>query len=438
MAIMSDQQLWVEMIEKAIVRIPGTRRSQDVLPFGHSRDKMQLEIAFTASVWAYRCALILANAGNEIPWGIEENSDLLPDTNPAVFLIDSADDRTNFSDVYRDTILDKKIYGEAFWLMIFVGTILIRYARLPAAQTRPIYRSGRLSHFEFNNGFELINYSIEEVVHFREYGSLAEPVTPMQVAMDKIQIDQNMDTTNVSFFGNYAIPTYAWVADQHMYDKDLERYSSWWNKLLRNGIKRWRAAFMGGGFKPFRLQSPVSELALKDLREDMGIHISAAFGVPPNLVGALETANRSTWEQMQVSMHHNVVIPDSRVDAGVINAQMVVHLPTNGKFKFLTSRIEVLREERNSKSKRIMEQWSGGLIDHSTALSELDYSQDQAGPGLVAGSRTPGGDSATILKEVEKAFSKAQRMKAEGRILDFEYVSGVLSEHIVNQIRELV
>ena len=428
---------------KALVTIPGMKSNNERVGFGRNNSKETQVRVYTASVWAYRCAKIIANSLSIMPWGMFMGDDQLPKTHPAVKQMDFVNETDNLKESYRDIAIDYNIFGYAIWRMQVVGNFMIRFSRIPAKETELLPTEPELpvDSFQWTRAGRQIIIPIEETCYFRDYGARYShrPDSPYKVIVDKARSEQAIDATVVSHFEQYGIPPYLLSSPQNLSDKDMQRYKGWWDKLAKNVTKRWKAFFVGGGLVATRLRAPIKELSLEELRKAIAREVCAAMGVPPAIAGAIETANRATWRQQLISMQHHTVAPLAGVIEGVINAIMQPFLFESPEFKFLPEKVELLQEERSGKSERIQGEVEQGIISIEAANKELGYTIDMLGTP-TADSAGNGVTKAFHHGEIEREWKtfqrKAIRSLNNGTEELFEFRSQIIPEGLLKMVVE--
>ncbi len=427
---------------KALVTIPGKTKS-NTLPFGRKASADTVARSYTASVWAYRCARIVANIMSTMPWGLFEGTEEVEKTHPGVKQLLFVNEKDNFPDLIKSTTLDIKIHGFAVWWLEIFGTTLVRYRRIPAKELRAEPMNGEQEPIGFTwtrAGVQSF-ISRQDVAYFKTYGALRshEPDGSFTLITDKARSEQNIDQTVVTHFNEYAIPPYVMTSEGNITEKDMKRYKGWWEKLLKSVAKRWNIAFVGGGLKPVRLRAPMRELDLKPLRESLAREICAAIGVPPAIAGLTESVNRSTFKEMLVSMQHLTIHPQGVMIAGVINTEVMPFVFGTPEFRFQPEQVELLQEEKSEKSKRVIAEVEAGIITAEAANKELGYTSADL-PKLVTVTAPAAGDNVTkgrfesnVLNEWVLFQSKALRMIEAGNNQNFNFNSLIIPQQQLNQ-----
>lgn len=430
--------------EKALVSIPGERLNPKYGQFGRTGTGSKLEKAYTASVWSYRCANILGNNSASMPYGFEKNGELVTDTY-AEELFGFVNEKSNWEDLIRNTVIDMNVHGRGFWFPDVVGGMVIRITRLPASQMSPndMDQDGQEpSDWLWTRGAFQSEIRSDQLITFRLYGSTEDdPDSPTRIITEKAYGEQKIDELTTVHFDHSAIPPYMMSSEQRVSDTDLKRYDAWWKKRLDGVANKLRVAWAGSGLKPFRMRAPLKEMVLKELREIIRLEICAAYGVPLAIAGGSESIFKATWVQQVISMHHMKIIPDLKLMAGVINAELMPLIDPNLIFKFLPEKAELLQEERTARSERVLSEWKAGLINQDKALMLLNYEPEDAGPGLKVEAIGTQEISAPKIGsgDIEKAQvrKKAIRLIEENGNLDgFEFTPRFLDHDEVFQIVE--
>ena len=431
--------------EKAAwTHIPGESLNPRFGQFGRTTQGKSIAKAYTASVWAYRCCNILGNNSAGMPWGFFRKDEKIEGTY-AQNLFEFVNSKSNWEDIMRNTVIDINNYGRGFWLPNFSNKMMVSFMRIPASQMTP--NDNRQDGQEpdewyWTRGAFQSLIPADAMAVFKLYGSEEDnPDSPMRIVAEKNYTEQKIDEMAVAHFDRGAIPPYIMASDQNVADRDLERYDSWWRRKFEGVMNKLRVGWVGGGLKPIRMTAPLKEMVLKELREVIRLEVCAAFGVPLAIAGGSETIFKATWVQQVNTMHHMKIIPDLKLMAGVINAQMMPLIEPGLEFRFLPEDSELLQEERTARSDRTLAEWDSGLISQEKALEILHYEPTDAGPGLVTKTaQLPAKEPPRLeAKNVEKAMvrRKAKRLFEErGDLEGFEFQSDILEHDEVFRIVE--
>ncbi len=418
---------------KAIISIPGEVLNRTI-PFGRSGRGRKLGLAYTASAWVFRCCAAIGNEIADMPWQMKVGDEVLDEDHPAVEKMQAMNSDDNLLDVLRDTVADWKLYGYSVWLPHMLGDRLGHTERLLSNQVTLKGTKRGVSHIEWNDEGFMHEIAREKIILFTSYGALSkiDPDSPVRVILEKARAEQAIDTTVMRHFLDYGIPPYLLQTDQAIFPKDMDRYQSWWEEKMAGISRRWRVLFAGGGLKPFRLRAPIKELALKELREEMRVDICGAFGVPPSIIGAKETAAKSTWRQHMVMFHHNQINPDARYMAGVMNQSLMPMMFEQPKFEFLPEKVEVLQEERSAKSERVVAEVEAGILSRQAAAEILGYEPDQVGEAPIEVTRefAANAEREKLGRKLKKAAKAGSEIKAVG------FISEILTSGEIEDIKD--
>jgi phage portal protein BeeE len=168
------------------------------------------------------------------------------------------------------------------------------------------------------------------------------------------------------------------------------------------------------------------------LKAETRTDICGAFGVPPSIVGAKETASKATWKQHMVMFHHNTINPDARYFGGVLNQDLMPLMFDQPKFEFLPEKVEVLQEERTAKSERVVAEVEAGILNRFAAAEILGYEPHQVGeaPMDVTKEFSEKSEKRALRREIKKFMKKNPNLKT------FEFRSQILSPDRILEIME--
>jgi len=325
------------------------------------------------SPWVYRCVQIRARGMAAINWSIIKDDKENPDCEFA-YRLWNVNPEQNWADLIMATEADMCIFGRAYWLKVrndngnVVGLIRLNPATVEIREDKD---GGFYFIHTLDN--DVRHYNRGEIVYFRNYHptNAFEAVSPLDAAMQAIEVDIASDKQLKHFFENRAMPDYVIVL-QGNNPKELKRLSAFWEKEFKGPENAHKTGWLGGGADVKKIGAVPKDLALSDLRAETRRAICAAFGVPPALVGAWEAANYATIREQRQSLYTEVLIPEARYLAGVINAELAPEFD-DGEFVWKFEELPALQEDANSKAKRLAWLVEAGIIKPEVAAVELGY-----------------------------------------------------------------
>jgi HK97 family phage portal protein len=403
--------------------------------FGRIKNDYESALSMTASVWVARCLQLLGSSITGIDWNLRKNEgDYLKKDHPSVITMREVNDEANWADTINALMHDISLFGIGYWGLNLAGDRIIGYGRLNPLITKINADHEGIQDITHGTGKNRKTYSREEVVIFRQFDPLNDigGLGNSTVAIDKAKTEQNSDKFIAKFFENWAVPPVVMTTDRDVKQTTLDRYVEFWNQLMSGITNAFKVAFVGHGLKPTKIGYSLSEIALKDVRGEMKREICAAFGVPPGLAGAVETANRATWKQQIVSLHHHTVKPKADYIKSVIDAEMMPRLFDEPEFIWRYDKLDFLEEE--NKEARMAMLVKNGILKPEAAAVRLGYDQDEAGHGVVLDQAAAGGLAITKTQEYLKFRTKAINHFKENGNSEFKFASEIISKNEIENI----
>lgn len=321
--------------------------------------------AFAINSWVYSCVSEIMGATASAPLKVQtKRGEDWEDTKatPLGTLLDYVNASEDQFALIEATAGWLALFGNAFWRLISSkpGGKPIAIQVLPAHQVsiRPGQgkRSGVIAGYTLraDNGVKT-EFDDTEVVHFKLFGPTdpAFGMSPIRVLETKINAATAADRFNYAFYKGGGLPTAVLISERDLTPEQAKEYQ------VR--YADWRAQSRNDGRplvtdKGTRLEVPgtnpdtvtVTELP-KILRED----ICAVFGVPPAVVGILEYANFSNYQEQRNSFYSKTVQRYWRRICSALNEQLVPLFGDGIQVIFDTSAIEAMQPDFLGKASAI-------------------------------------------------------------------------------------
>ena len=343
---------------KVIGNIPWLREH-----FLQAADR-NLSTLYRESPWVFRAVDIRATLLSSIPFQvlddndneIEELQDLLAEFNP----------ETNWVEAVQALAADRLIFGRAVWQKVMVND-RIRFLQRLAPPTLEftkdqIKRDG-------------VVIPRKELLLFNAYdpeGTLA-PVSPLYACRHEARVDVAATKQLTSFFRQGALPDMVFSLETTD-PNQIKRVSAAW-QLEHGGVEQFhKTAFVGGGAKPQQMGFAPDELALSDIKASARMSIAAAFGVPPTMLGAMDTDTRAVAEKDRKQLLADVIVPEAEAIAGVINAELMPQLSEGkGRFEWDFAAVEALQADRLEQAQALQILVAAGAISPQQMAEEMGF-----------------------------------------------------------------
>ena len=366
---------------KAIVTLPGWQADK-VWERGEGVSTTDLIKAYKASVWAYACITIRADAIAGVEWEIVPETDEdspLQATHPAVQTLKEVNPEMNGNDLMRATESDLDIFGVAYWLKAR-GQATQRIKGLMRLNPSTIKLE---ADSEGIKGFTQRlpgrasadrTFPREDVMYFREYDPFNDlgGLSKLSVAMAAVNAGVNAAEYTAAFFKNYAIPPIVFSSDQSIDESTLDKIVAAWKRAFGKKENQHRAGFTTHGMKPNIIGYPTKDLALAEILAEVRRDVCAVFRVPPAIAGAWEAANFAASREQMKALIINAIKPRGEYLSGVIEAEYLDEFQPGLRFKWRWDKLEVMAEDQQIEAERHATLVREGIEDPQAAAEELE------------------------------------------------------------------
>lgn len=179
-----------------------------------------------------------------------------------------------------------------------------------------------------------------------EYEGLCGSTT----AGDAINGDILSNSYNNAFFGNSGIPIGTLECERRLTDDEIELLRSQWEKSHKGTKNASRVAILFGGIKFNYLQRSPKDMEFSNQKKLFREEILAGYGVPPVLVGLLESVNYGNAKEQKKLFWQGTMTPKLRSLAERFTLEFGLN-GTSRKFMFDLSGVDALQEDEEIKSR---------------------------------------------------------------------------------------
>ena len=402
------------------------------------------------SPWALRCIDIRAKSLASIPWDVWEGDSPVEDTHPYKQLLIEVNPEMNNPDLLAATESDLNVFGQAFWKKIGGGPSFLQ--RINPAMMKVISDDKGVAGFQQTPDTTLIPRN--KVIFFHNYDPENDfgGLSPLNSVKDPLEVEIAANEHLKDFFDNRAMPDLIMSLETNN-TNEIKRIADQWKREFSGSGKQHKTGWVGGGAEPNEIGYAPRDLALAEVREEARRQICAGFGVPPALVAAWEAANYATIREQRQSLYTEVLFPEARYMAGVINAELS---PLFGdvEFRWDFTKVDAMQDTEDARTKRLVWLVDGRVIKPEVAALELGYdSEDVPEPLPVpefggsadnnnnigrASSPPPTSDDRKTENALRKWRRKALNRLRDGKdaLCNFEseFVAPILSDAIKVQL----
>lgn len=350
-------------------------------------------------VWVYRCVAKKGESIGSVPWKVYRKASATNERehlqdHPFQKLIDRPNpymDRTQF---FVQWMGDLDLGGNSFWEIVPEGG---RFGNPPIAfwRMRPDWTTPRpgkeafLRDYQFDSGKGKPDYyEIERVGHMK----YVDPVDPyygmsvIQAAARTILTENAAIGWNKSILDNSGVPNgILKVPAQTILNQDKSELQENIEEEFATEERRHRPMILWGGMEWESMALTQKDMDFLDQRRYNKYEICSVFGVPPQVVGALENPTYSNYSAARLAFWEDTVIVLLDWLKAFLNSRIAPLYGPDIEIDYDLSRVPAMREAFKE------------LVDTAKVLHEMHYPinmiSERLGLGMDA---VPWGDAAYI------------------------------------------
>ena len=323
--------------------------------------------AITRDVWLYSSIYTIASNAAMLPFGVFKRK---PTTKGSEYEMDETDQLTILFNqpVIADKLTNFKMTGitlmEAmFWSLELSGRLYLQC--FPnKSNPREIYildprrMTPKKDSKKYVTGWEYLvdgkpePLSVEEIVFYRYYNPADEynGLSGATPAGDAINSNISSNEYNNSFFNNSGIPALALETEKRMTDEEADSLAMRWGKQFKGSKKSHKTAVLYGGLKATILQRSPKDMEFTKQKQLNREETLSAIGVPPVMVGLLESVNYGNSKEQRKSFWQNTLKPKLFGLAQHLSLEFGLD-GFKRKFMYDLSGVEALQEDEEIKSR---------------------------------------------------------------------------------------
>lgn len=289
-------------------------------------------------------------------------------------------------DVLMDgTVLSLAIDGNAYWLPAANGNgDIVELYWVPHTAVEPMTNDRGnpfITHYEYTAGGETTRLEVDELLHFRDGIDPQCPqkgLSPIRSILREIWTDKEAATFTAALLRNGGIPGIVVSPAESDYEISQEEGEAIEAKLEGKFTRtsRGKPIVMLGPTKIEQFGFSPQELDLSPLRDIAEERVTAAYGIPAAVVGfgtgLQSTKVGATMRELRQLAWWNGVIPMQRIIAGEITRQLASVYDV-AEVIFDNEAVEALRENADSKARRMADLVRASIITRADARQELGY-----------------------------------------------------------------
>jgi HK97 family phage portal protein len=330
----------------------------------------ELALAYASNVIAHRCVDLRSQKVAEMPRRLvnKRTGEVVKD-HP--FL-----DAVRLSNkVHRKSIFylwqnAKCIHGETYFLKTtdtFGRPLMMQW--LNPTATEPFVFGGRILYFEYYDdaigaqGTQIPTWQVMYDYYHNPSDDL-RGLSPMQVALEPINVMNSIQAYQLSFFQNDATPGGLIGAKQGtiLQKSDQDRLLKWWQEQLQGVRKRFKPVFLPFPLEWQNVQQPPSP-EHTDIERAQIRKICDVFGVPVPLVDYDQARYQFSGEHPKM-LYENTIIPDCEVIAEHVNNELLPFFDDSDtvRFEFEYDKVRALIDDQTKRTTAINARQMAGNI----------------------------------------------------------------------------
>lgn len=368
--------------------VPAFRNGQPT--FKDWSGELGVKEGYKANVWVYRCVSTLASLASSVPWVVyrkqrgENSKPWVPvEGHDLEQLLQRPNPFFSGQDLIELLTQHMNLDGNAYWLINEVRGKPVELWPVLPFQMYPIPdQQDFLYGYKYYNGDREITLPPQAVTHFRflDPSNLWLGMAPLKAAGKTVDADVEALNWNKSALENRAVTDGVFT-----YKGSTPLNPTNWKEAIKLIKQEW------AGSRNARKPMVLSEFEYQDMAKspkDMDFiegrklnreEICAAFKVPPIVVGILDNASYSNYDQALKALWTITIIPFLEDIRSGINLDITPRFGDDLKADFDTSVIDALNEDTNEKWKRYFEAVDRGLLTINEAREKMGYEPIEGG-----------------------------------------------------------
>lgn len=355
--------------------------------------------AYVASVWAFRCIALKANAVAKMPWRVVD-----------------ARTRKEIADHPLADALRRnpRLFRKWPWALDIWGECFVEKVRNAYHYPRDLQwlnpmgvdvdtTTGRVSAINYMPpaGGQYVTFSPDDVAFARTDNPFDDlrGLSPFITVMTEIGIDADLSRTVRSFYANDARPGMVFVPKTNIGTTEAQRFIDYWKANFQGAKNAGKPVVM-----PFEMDlKEVQRAPTADdvtLRESMRREIAAAFGVPLSLAGAWDEAQYQSLPEQRQSFYEETIMALCMDIADDINVQIMPFFDGSARaeFEWVFDDILALSAAGKLRSEALAKDLASGGITVNQYRQEKGYEPIPTGNVLYV----PAGVVVTKLEDLGK------------------------------------
>lgn len=291
---------------------------------------------------------------------------------PASILWETPNDFYDQSTMLSGLAISDTIKGDTYFVKIrniFGEVIQMWYVPhwMMRPQWPPDNPSVFIHNYVYNLGGRLVEYPIEDIIHFRNQINLADMgrtgTSPVDSVMREICSDEEWSNFNALIATNCGIPPVLITPDTGTETLEPEERERLKQEYMRRttGDQRGQPLVSSQGMKVEKLSFKPKDLEIGQIRRINEERFSAVFGTPAAVLGLGAGLDKSTYNNMQTAERaawDRVLLPKLKRYQRLLRKSLLAEfypkrkVPSNVFVRFNVDEVRALQEDRNTEHER--------------------------------------------------------------------------------------
>ena len=356
-------------------------------------DYVLIRDSFEKIVWVYSCVSLIATSVANVPW-------LLYKKNPDGSLLEIEDHQIlNLLNKKANDNLSSRDFFELWATYLALnGKFFAKFNSplnpdtiepLIPYYTKPIpSKEDFISGLEYRIGSELQEYSKNLVLWSRFIDPLDfyEGLSPIKAQARILDTENSAIDWNKKTLDNSGVPPGALMVDSPTPDQIEGIRAKWKENYMGANNNRMPLIIDSekANYIPFGINAVEMDFILQ--KKVNRIEICSGFGVPGQVVGDPEGQTYANYSEALEAFWKNTVIPKYlnkiKCDLNQILLPKFITLNENYYIDYNLDNIEVLTENQNEKTDRVLKMWDSDFLTLNEARGELGWEKLEYGDNL--------------------------------------------------------
>lgn len=357
---------------------------------GTVKEMMAAHKALESDVWMYSAIYAIASSAAMLPFGVHKRK---PTTKGGDYVMDLNDPLTKLMARPNEVQTAQEFMEACYWSLELDGILYLEVDGgkgspqnlyvLPAAKMSPVKDKKRyVVGYEYDLDGQKIPFPLDSIIVHR-YHNPNDAYTGMSASTPAGgAINSNIESNlyNYEFYANACVPSGTLETEQKLTTNEADELADNWMKSHKRKGLRHRIAVLWNGiaYKPSQ-RSPrdmefIKQKALN--REE----ILAAYGVPPVLVGLLESVNYGNSKEQKKTFWQQTMIPKLAGLSSRFNIEFKLDV-TKRKFAYDLTKLDVLQDDQDVRG-RVAFNLSKALIMTANEIRRIFYAMEPLPGGI--------------------------------------------------------